>query len=170
MLVLTSCFGDEEETDYTEWRQQNIDYMTKAAGFTTPDGEKEYERLSPLWAPDEYILIKWHNDRSLTADNLVPLDNSLVNIKYEFSNIEGEYWGDSYSNKINGDSIYQSRPCQNIIGMWTALTNMHVGDSVTMIIPASAAYGSAERAPILPYSTLIYSVKLTEIVAFEAKN
>lgn len=168
MLALSSCLGDKDDvpSDYTEWRQRNIDYVDEAA-LLTEDGLMVYEKISPVWAPGEFVLMKWHNDRALTQKNLTPLDNSLVNIKYEFENIDGDYWGDSYSSKTYGDSIYQSKPCQNIIGMWTALTNMHVGDSVTVIIPASAGYGSMERSPILPYSTLIYKVKLTEIVSFE---
>lgn len=164
--LFSSCLKDKEEEDYSAWRQENIDFVAKAEAETV-DGKKVYEKIVPSWAPGEFVLIKWHNDRALTANNLSPLDNSLVDIKYEMKNINGDDWGDSYSSTTYGDSIYQSRPCNNIVGMWAALTQMHVGDSVTLIIPASAAYGAAARSPILPYSALIYNVKLKKIKAYE---
>ena len=47
---------------------------------------------------------------------------------------------------------------------------MHVGDSVTMVIPYNSAYGENYNGRIKPYSNLIYRVKFKEIVAFEKPN
>lgn len=166
VLALTSCLKDDDETDYTEWRTRNEEYITKAEALTE-NGKKVYEKIVPAWAPEQFVLMKWHNDRSLTEKNLMPLDNSTVNIKYALENIDGELLQDSYSMTANGDSIFQQRPSQTIVGMWAALTSMHVGDSVTMVIPASAGYGNLSSGSVLPYSTLVYHVKLVDIPAYE---
>ncbi len=81
--------------------------------------------------------------------------------------INGKYLGDSYSMTQYGDSIYQSMPNENIIGMWVAMTSLHVGDSVTLVIPAGSAYGSASRSPIEPFSTLIYHMKMKGVPKYE---
>lgn len=164
--MLSSCLGDDEEQTYAEWRKRNDEYMTKAEARLTENGEKEYTRISADWAPGDYVLVKWHNDRAATARNLSPLSNSTVDIKYEMENIEGDSLGNSYSSSY-GDSIYRSRPNQNIIGMWAAMLNMHVGDSVTMVIPYHSAYGDTQRGEIIPYSNLIYRVKMKAVTKFE---
>lgn len=166
IMSLTSCLGNDEVIDYTEWKLQNEDYVATAESKMA-DGKLFYEKISPVWAPGIFVLMKWHNDRLLTQDKLSPMSNSLVDVKYEFENIDGSVSGNSYSQT---DSIYQCRPNQNILGFWTALTNMHVGDSVTVVIPYQAAYGINGNTTIAPYSTLIYRIKLKSIVAYEAPN
>lgn len=165
-LAMTSCFKDEPTTaeKYQEWREKNEQYLAEAALKEDSSGESYYKRIVPDWAPNTYVLVHWHNDRALTAGNLSPMSNSTVKIKYELYDIDGERLSDSYS---NNDSTYTSRPSQNIIGMWAAMTAMSVGDSVTMVIPASAGYGNVMHGSIPPYSTLVYNVKLKSIPAYE---
>lgn len=168
-LVLTGCFDSADDNiDYSEWKRQNDEYVSRMEALTE-NGKKVYTKITPSWAPGNFVLVKWHNDRSLTEKNLSPLSNSLVNIKYEMEDINGNSLGDSYSSTTYGDSIYQSRPNQNIVGMWAAMTSMHVGDSVTMVIPAMSAYGNTSRGDIQPFSTLIYHVKMKSIPAYEKK-
>lgn len=163
--ILSSCLGDND-VDYTEWKKQNDAYYLQCMD-SIKDGKRVYEQIIPSWAPSTSVLVKWHNDRSLTAKELSPLDNSTVYVKYALETIDGTKIQNSYSSTTYGDSIYRTQPSQNIIGFWAALTNMHVGDSVTMVIPASAGYGSSASGSIKPYSTLIYHVKLKSIPAFE---
>ncbi|MDE5645774.1 MAG: FKBP-type peptidyl-prolyl cis-trans isomerase [Muribaculaceae bacterium] len=158
LLPLSSCLKGEAET-YEEWREQNNAYL---AAIDT----KEYELVVPDWAPQNSVYIKWHNDRSLTADNLVPMSNSTVELKYELEDIEGTKIQDSYS-ATTGDSLYVTQPNQTVVGFWIALTTMHVGDSATLIIPYPSGYGSGQTASIKPYSNLIYRVKIKGIKAFE---
>jgi len=164
--IISGCIKNDDEPDYTDWKQQNEEYVTKMENLSE-NGQKVYTKIVPEWAPSDFVLIKWHNDRSLTEKNLKPLSNSTVNIKYEMEDINGNYLGDSYSMTSNGDSIYQSKPNENIVGMWAAMTCMHVGDTVTMIIPAKSAYGSNSRSPIEPYSALIYHVKMKGVPKYE---
>lgn len=165
-LMLPSCFKDDDSPadQNKEWKAQNEQYVTDAMAKTGTDGTPYYTKISPSWAPETFVLVHWHNDRSLTENNLSPMDNSTTQIKYELFNIEGDKISDSYAAP---DSVYTSRPSSNIIGMWAALTHMNVGDSVTLVIPSQAAYGDRTNSTIKPYSTLIYNVKLKAITAYE---
>lgn len=161
--LLTSCLSDDEEIDYTAWRTQNDEYVANAESLTE-NGERVYTKVTAPWAPNDFVLIKWHNDTLLTMNNLKPLSNSTINIKYEMEDVNGLALGDSYSNP---DSIYQSMPNENITGMWIAMTNLHVGDSATLVIPSNSAYGVTQRGSIQPFSTLIYHIKLKKIVKYD---
>lgn len=168
-VLFTSCLEDDENStfDYAAWRKLNDEYVTKMENLTE-NGNKVYTKVTgDTWAPDDFVLIKWHNDRSQTAKNLVPLSTSTVNIKYEMEDVEGNDLGNSYALTANGDSIYQSQPNNNILGMWIAMINLHVGDSVTLVIPSQSAYGTLQRDPIKPFSTLIYHMKLTKVVKYD---
>lgn len=164
-VLMSGCLDSDEPTDYSAWKQQNEEYVAKMEALTE-NGQPVYTKVVPVWAPSDFVLIKWHNDRTLTEKNLMPLSNSTVNMKYEMEDINGTYLGDSYSNT---DSIYQSMPNQNITGMWAAMTAMHVGDSCTLVIPARSAYNTSSAGSILPYSALIYHVKLKSIPGYEKK-
>lgn len=164
-VVLSSCLGDDE-VDYSEWEQENLEFVAQKEAETL-NGVKVYQKVAPSWAPSAFSLIKWENDRSKTEKNLVPLSNSLCRVKYDLDDIDGNRISDSYSSTSYGDSIYQTRPNQNIVGFWNALTMMHVGDSVTCIMPAIAAYGNTAYGSVKPYSTLVYHIKLVSIPAYE---
>lgn len=153
---LTSCLKSDVET-YEDWRNANEAFI--AALDTT-----EYKLIVPDWAPQNSVYIKWHNDRSLTADNLVALSNSTVDIKYELEYYDGTAVENSYSQT---DSIYRSRPNNNVLGMWIAMTTMHVGDSATVIVPYPSGYGSTSNGKIKPYSDLIFHMKIKAIQAYE---
>lgn len=155
--LLTSCLKSELD-DYDEWRKQNDEFVKNI-------NTSEYTPITPDWAPFNTIYMKWYNDRSKTADNLQPLANSTIEVKYELEDIDGKLIGTSY--KANGDSLYQSKPSDNIIGFMAAVTTMHVGDSVSLLIPYQSAYGKTGSGAVKPYSTLVYRVKLVSISAYE---
>lgn len=156
LLTLTGCLKGEMD-EYDTWRDLNDAYV-KSIDLS------EYEKVAPSWAPLNPVYMKWHNDRALTASNLVPMSTSTVEMKYELEDINGKKIENSYSRK---DSVYTSRPQQNIIGMEIALTTMHVGDSVTVIIPYASGYGNEIKTNMLPYTNLIYHLKLKSIKAYE---
>ena len=165
-LSLTSCLGDDVENDYSAWREKNTEYINKAEAATV-NGVKEYEKVIPAWDKASFVLMKWHNDRSLTASRLSPLDNSTINVKYLLTNVEGDTIDSSYRLTANGDSIFQCQPCNMVTGFWIATTSMHVGDSVTAVMPFTCGYGIGGSGSVLPYSTLIFQIKLEKIVALE---
>ncbi len=164
-LLLTACLGDGPKDEYDDWRTQNDTYIQYVESELMP--KEGYTKIVPEWAPGNSVYVKWHNDRSLTEKNLSPLSNSTVDITYAMENINGTNLGDSYSSHVWGDSIYRSQPNQNIAGMWIAMLNMHVGDSVTMIIPYLSGYGARAMGSIKPYSNLIYHVKMKAIPKYE---
>ncbi len=172
---MTSCLGDDDNTyDYTDWMNQNESYYTRMEDTIGADGKKVFERITPVWAPGVTILAQWHNDRSLTAANLSPMDNSTVKVQYVASYVNGvtldsSSWAHSGSSWDLSDSTYICKPSDNIVGFWTMLTNMHVGDSVTCVIPMNAAYGASSTS-VIPYSTLIYHMKLKAITAYEVSG
>ena len=91
-ILFTGCLNEDDQPDYVEWKKQNEDYVAKMEALTE-NGEKVYTKVIPAWAPSDFVLIKWHNDRSLTQKNLKPLSNSTVNIKYEMEDINGKCLG-----------------------------------------------------------------------------
>lgn len=160
---LTSCLGNDDDSfDYDAWINLNETYYTRMEDTVGADGKKVFEKISPVWAPGVTILAQWHNDRSLTAGNLIPMDNSTVDVVYECRYVNDVVL--DYSAKR--DTVYRCKPNENIVGFWAMLTNMHVGDSVTCVIPTTAAYG-ASSSGVIPYSTLIYHMKLKSIYRYE---
>ena len=174
MLPLVSCLGDDDDSNekrYADWKKQNEEFVEKKLAERNPDGTEVYTKIVPDWSTKVYILMKWHNDRSLTEKELVPLENSTCNVKYLGELIDGEKFDSSFSLTENGDSIYLTQPYKNIPGFWAALTQMHVGDSVTAIIPWSAAYGSTgSGSTIKPFSTLVFHLKLKAITNYQTPS
>lgn len=163
-LSLSSCLGDDETDKYAEWKEQNEDYVYKAEIERNPDGMHMYAKVVPDWASGIYVLMRWHNDRALTENRLSPLDNSTCDVKYIGELIDGTQFDSSFANT---DSVYTTQPYKNIPGFWTALKAMHVGDSITVVIPWQAAYGSNGNGTIKPFSTLIFHMKLKGIPKYE---
>lgn len=158
-VAFAGCIKSEAD-DYENWRKVN-DAYTAAIDLS------EYEKVTPEWAPLNSVYIKWHNDRRLTADNLVPMSTSTVVTKYELEDINGKKIENSYSRQ---DSAYVSAPNGNILGMWIAMTTLHVGDSVTLIVPYQSGYGAEVRSGLQPYTNLIFHMKLKGVKAFEKPN
>lgn len=167
LLVLPSCL-DDNDVDYSEWKEANETYYTSTQAETNPDGSKAYETISPDWAPGYEALVKWHTPRQ--TDEITPMDNSVVDVVYELKNINGTTLDSSYSNSLWGDSIYRTTPKNCIPGFWITLTQMAPGDSVTAVVPWVSAYGKTGTTTVPPYSTLIFNIKLKKIVAWEVPN
>lgn len=158
-LQLTSCLKSDQDS-YDDWREQNEAYI---ANINT----REFSLISPVWAPQNSVYIKWHNDRGLTANNLVPMGNSTVDVVYALHDIDGTLIENTYSLT---DSVTQLVPTSTVPGMMIALTTLHEGDSVTLVIPYPSGYGSAIGNTPKPYTDLIFDLKLKKIRAFEKPN
>lgn len=162
-MILTSCLGDDNSKDYEQWRLENEQFVSKCSESIV-DGRHEYQKVSHSWLPQAYVYMKWHNDRALTADALTPQYNSTVGIKYQLELCDGTKVENSFSQK---DSLYTSQPLNNITGMQVAMMSMHVGDSVTVVIPWQYAYGSSGNTSVLPYSSLVFHMKLKKISGYQ---
>lgn len=166
VCILSSCLGDTPSED-AEWRDKNDAWMIEKEAETDANGQKVYTRINCEWDPNGYVLMKWHNDRSLTENNLSPIATSTVDVKYRVQNIDGLGLDSSYYRTTPADSIYRTVLNKNIQGWIIALGKMHVGDSCTVLIPYNQAYGINSQGSIKPYSNLVFDVKLVGIPAYE---
>ena len=90
----------------------------------------------------------------------IPTAESKVKVHYSGSLIDGTEFDSSY--KRNEPATFA---CNQVIKGWTeALSNMPVGSKWEIIIPQELGYGEREAGKIKPYSTLIFTVELLEIV------
>ncbi|MBP3830274.1 MAG: FKBP-type peptidyl-prolyl cis-trans isomerase [Bacteroidaceae bacterium] len=90
----------------------------------------------------------------------VPTATQKVKVNYEGRLIDGTVFDSSYKRKQPATFA-----CNQIIKGWTeALTMMPVGSKWEVYIPQELGYGSREAGKIPPFSTLIFTVELLEIV------
>lgn len=163
-FCLTSCLGDNDE-DYTQWRKDNEAWLAQQADLKDAQGQPYFETVTATqWAPGLSVLMHWHNDRALTQANLKPMATSTASVKYRVTLYDGEAVDSSYNRK---DSVLTGQPGGYIPGWTIAVTNMHVGDSCTIIMPAAAAYQNVKNGKVKPYSALIYDMKLKAVDAYE---
>ena len=90
-------------------------------------------------------------------------------MKYIGRLYNGEAFDSSYNLKVNGDSIFRTSLTSLIQGWQIALVNIHVGDSVEIVLPYNMGYGTTQSGIIKPYSTLIFNLKLVDIPYYEVR-
>ena len=89
-----------------------------------------------------------------------PVSTDVVKVHYKGTLIDGTEFDSSYSR--NEPSEFG---VTHVIQGWTeALQLMPVGSKWELYIPQELAYGSADRDPIRPYSTLVFEMELLDIV------
>lgn len=163
-VCLSSCLGDNDE-DYTQWREDNEAWLAQQVEVKDAQGNPYYEVVTATqWAPGLSVLMHWHNDRALTQNALKPMATSTVSIKYHVSLYDGTPVDSSYNRK---DSVLTGQPGGYIPGWTIAVTNMHVGDSCTVIMPPATAYQNVKNGAVKPYSALVYQLKLQAVDAYE---
>lgn len=168
--AFTACNDDNESNweEYREWREANNSWLDEMKSLIDPEtGELFYQTVTPVYDNTSWVLMHWYNDRSATADNLVPLYTSTVDVKYIGRTYDDEAFDSSYLNTTYGDSIYRTSLGNVINGWGIALQQMHVGDSVDVIIPYALAYGTSGSSSINPYSNLKFSIKLVDIPYYQ---
>jgi FKBP-type peptidyl-prolyl cis-trans isomerase FklB len=90
----------------------------------------------------------------------IPAPIDEVEVIYEGRLIDGTVFDSSY--KRNQPATFA---CNQVIKGWTeALTMMPAGSKWELYIPQELAYGDRESGKIPPFSTLIFTVELLEIV------
>jgi FKBP-type peptidyl-prolyl cis-trans isomerase FklB len=161
VTMLDSCLGKGLYDEYKDWRQDNEEW------FERQEASGLYTKLVAPWDPSATTLIRWHNDTMLTRYNLKPLITSTVDVKYQLKLYNDTIVDSSYEIIAPADSIYRTVLNDNVEGWMIALTRMHVGDSCTIIVPYPQGYGSSKMSEVLlPYSTLIFDVKLVDIYKY----
>lgn len=166
ILGISSCLGSSTADEYKDWRLQNDEWFAKQKANTS-----YYTTVTAPWDDNAQVLIHWFNDTMLTRNNLKPLYTSTVWVKYRGMTIENTPFDSSYLRTSPADSIFSCRLNSGVVEGWAvAITRMHVNDSCRVVIPYSLGYGSYKMSTvILPYTNLIFDIKLADIYGYEKK-
>ena len=162
LTMLESCLGNNVFDEYKDWRESNEKWFDQQAASGL------YTKVTAPWDPSACTLIRWHNDTMLTQGNLKPLITSTIDVKYQLKLYNDSVVDSSYDIVSPADSVFRTQLNQTVEGWMIALTRMHVGDSCTVIIPYQQGYGSSKMSNLLlPYSTLVFDVKLVDIYKYK---
>ena len=168
----TGCNSDDDDDTnvwevYRNWRDTNNRWVEEQSQLMEADGVTPYyQRIVPSWKPNRYVLMHWFNDRAETQGNLVPMETSTVSTKYQLFDIDGNKLD---SSEGNDGGLFNTRVSGVIDGWQIALMNMHVGDTVQIVVPYQSGYGSTSTGEIQPYSALRFNVRLVDIPAYEVR-
>lgn len=157
-LGFTSCNDDDNNESQREWLKLNTEWYNEQLARTNPDGSPYFSYVRPAWFPQSNVLIHYFNDRSLTQGNLQPLLTSSVTVKYKGMFYNGTVFDSTAA--TGSDSVRTFALSNLILGWKLALTQMHVGDSVEIIIPYPEGYGNTASSSIPAFSTLRFGMKL----------
>lgn len=166
----SGCKDDKDENPwevYKAWHDQNEAWFNEQIGLRDPEtGELFYQRVVPAWASGQSVYMHWFNDREETAMNLVPDYTSTVSTYYKGYLCDGTLFDESDKQP---DKMLTIKVSSVVQGWQIALQNMHVGDSVQVIMPYELGYGSSGSGSILPYSALRFNMRLVDIPYYETK-
>ncbi len=171
-MIAGACNDKDDDTEaleaYAQWREANDKWLAEEEALTDADGNPFYEKVyASKWAPRQYVLMHWFNDRSETAGNLTPLVTSTVSTRYKL-HLYNDTPADS--SMLNPSGVFNSEVGSLINGWQLALQNMKVGDSVQIIVPYVMGYGaSTSLASIPPFSVLRFNMRLVDIPAYEVR-
>ena len=155
LFILPSCLGgNENPSDYSEWRVLNQNYYDSIE-IATIDGILQYIPITPVWDNSFTVLMHWHNDPEENTSAITPLSTSTCHVKYTLTNIVGD--------TLDSSDSFQCVPNNMVTGFMAAITNMRVNDTVTAVIPYTAGYGAYGYSSIPPYTTLIFGIRLDSI-------
>ena len=155
----TSCNDDDDTSSSDrEWLELNNNWYVEQLNRKNADGTPYFSYVRPAWFPQSNVLIHYFNDRSLTQGNLQPLLTSTVTVKYKGQLYDGTVFDSTAT--TGSDTVRNLSVSDLILGWKLALTQMHVGDSVELVIPYSEGYGNTASSSIRAYSTLRFGLKL----------
>lgn len=170
---VTSCLNNDEVvdtwTEYAEWRETNDAWLEEMRNLTDDNGNRYYKEVRGAWDFNACVYMHYFNDTTLTRGNLTPHYNSWVDVVYKGQLYDGTPFDSSYLNTTPADSVFRTTMGNVITGWAVALSDMHVGDSCEVIVPYSVGYSGTGSGSILPYSHLVFNMKLVGVPFYEAK-
>lgn len=155
LTILPACLDNETAklSDYYAWRDLNLRYIDSIS-MVTEDGLLQYTPITPVWDKSFTIYMKWHNEEE-NPSAITPLSTSTCHVKYTLTSIAGD--------TLDSSASFKCVPNNMVTGFMAALTNMRVNDTVTAVLPYSAGYGVYGSNSILPFSTLVFGIRLDSI-------
>ena len=167
--IFTSCLKDDDNKD-SSWSKANRAWLEDQMNLKDSEGKSYYTSIVAPWDNEAKVLMHWFNDTNKTKGNLKPLYTSTVDVKYYGRYYNGEPLDSSYTRTSPADSVFRTRLNGGIITGWAiALTRMHIGDSVRVVIPYNVGYGTSAYGNVKAYSNLEFDLKLVGIPYYEAK-
>ncbi len=143
--MLSDVKAKAMKAQYGEYQKQNEEYMKNIA---------KADSVQKLPNGVCYKVL-------VEGKGAIPTKEDRVKVNYEGKTIDGNVFDSSYQ---------RNEPVEfgvsQVISGWTeALINMPVGSKWILYIPSEAAYGAQDTGgPIKPFSTLIFTVELLDIV------
>lgn len=166
-----SCSDDDDNDKllkvYQEWYDTNSKWLKDMIAKKGDDGKLYYQTMTPAWDPNGYVLMRWINDPEETKNNLSPLSNSTVDVRYILYDCNNVARDSSSLMTEYGPGIFRSQLSSLVPGWDVALTRMHCGDSCEVIVPFTLAYGTDGQGDIPPYSNLRFNIRLVSVYRYE---
>lgn len=169
-LCLTACISSEQKTwdKYADWRELNDNWLAELEAKTNDDGTPFYIRVSPDWNPGAYVLVHYFNDPAENADKLSPLYTSTIDVRYQLHLADGTAADSSdLVNAYGALGVFRTRLNEVVMGWPMAMTSMHCGDTIELIVPYGLGYGASENGVVNPYSNLRFNIRLVDIPFYE---
>lgn len=165
----TSCSettGVDNWEKYREWRESNNSWVLEQESLRDENGDLFYTKVVPDWDKGSYVLMHWFNDRSETAGNLTPYVTSWVTTSFDLY-LSNDDLVDTSENLDNDEFTAQ---LSSLIKGWRiAMLEMHVGDTVQVVVPYLSGYGNTGSGSVLPYSALRFNMRLKDIPGYEIR-
>lgn len=176
-LTTTGCNSDDDDSNtskvwdkYSEWRDKNNTFFAAQRDSIGDDGKLFYTSLIPSWNPKAEVLIHYFGDRNENAGNLSPMLTSTCDVIYSVKLLNGTQVDSSYDKTEYGRGIARFNLQKSTQGFAIALMDMHVGDSVQVLIPYTLAYGASTQQKFLPFSNLVMNIRLVDIPFYEIRQ
>lgn len=125
----------------------------KSAGEQFLAANAKKEGIKTLPSGVQYRVIK-------AGKGPIPTSTQMVKVHYKGSTVDGREFDNSY----NKGKPVEFRCNQVIQGLTDALTHMPVGSTWEVCIPQELAYGNRQQGDIKPFSALVFTVELIDIV------
>ncbi|CCY92899.1 peptidyl-prolyl cis-trans isomerase [Bacteroides sp. CAG:1076] len=183
-IGFASCSEDTPEADpYSDWAVRNDAYIDSIASVCAnpPAGESWLRVLdykiqteaseglgNQTYTPgkNDYVYMKLFPEDNIEPLGISPLGTDTVAVHYRGKLINGTVFDESFSGDWNA-AVSEPRKfavSAVITGWTTALMQMKEGQHVEMYIPNGLGYGAASSDAIPSYSTLIFDVRLEEVI------
>lgn len=159
VAVVSSCLSNSDPTEtYVDWKAKNEAY------FASMKDSSDYR-------PDTIPLNRgggvYYSKIITPGTGVSPLYTDTVFVHYQgrlidWTLFDGTFKGATPIWQNNEDSTHFK--INSVVRGWTeALTHMKVGERRRIVLPWSLGYGANGSGQILPYSTLIFDVRLISV-------
>lgn len=179
MCVFASCSDDTPTADpYADWEARNVAYIDSIADVVTnpPAGETWYRYANYKIQNDgmgtdltltnsDYVYVKDLTEADAELGE-TPFATDTVAVHYRGWLINGEVFDQSYSGDWNAEvHVPVSFAASEVRTGWTtALLHMQEGEHWEVYIPYQMGYGTSGNGTIRGYSTLIFDIRLEEVI------